>query len=312
MGELARRQRKTKQMSRTSGLALALGATGFLLLACSSGGDDGASSSDFAQRYCALFDPCCVAAGLPTEHKACHMLFGAAVAKDQAAADECIAEYEAMAKQSDWCATFGTKPRPASCEKAYPQGAGGTNGGTQKPGDACELSGDCASSSKGPVSCHHDFGANKDYCLVLAIVGVGEACYGITSGGGTSTVNVPSGVTEVGICDRDAGNYCDSGKCAPLALLGGKCSGSGSCADDANYCGDSTCKPKVASGASCADSSEACVETAYCDFPDDVCKARLPDGSTCDTNVECLSHYCSGTCKPSPGIGGLTLAAFCG
>ncbi|MFO0569001.1 MAG: hypothetical protein U0263_25305 [Polyangiaceae bacterium] len=278
-------------------------------VACSSGSDSGEGSSDFGVRYCALFEPCCQAAGMPTTLQSCHFLFGSAVAKDQKAAEDCIKQYETWAKEPDWCQTFSTKPRPESCKVAYPEG---TSQGKKKLGEACQGASDCAGNAQGDVECHHDFDSGKDYCRLVRAAAIGEACIGTQQG----SISVyegtpPAGATEVAICKADAGAYCKQGTCAAREALGGACSGFASCAGDDTYCA-STCKPKVGGGGSCSDGSDACTDDTYCpSVSNPVCTARVADGTSCGVNDECTSHYCDGTCKPNPGLGGLALFALC-
>ncbi len=287
---------------------------GALVLApgCSSSDSTGpgTSSSQFGERYCALFKPCCTKAGLPTTQDGCRLLFGSAVAKDQAAADACLAQYEAWGQEPDWCETFAQKPRPASCEKAYPET--GNTGGTKKPGETCSFSSDCAPSTKGSVDCYHDTGSGQDYCRVLVSGSAGSPCSGTRKGNLIIFDSTSSSGLEVTVCDRADGVYCENASCTALVDLGGACSGSLACAGDDTYC-STTCKAKVAAGASCSDSSQACQKGAYCDFDTQVCLATLANGAACTSNQQCESAYCEspGTCSASGSVGNLGLSFFC-
>lgn len=283
---------------------------GVVAVGCSSGsGDNRGSGGGLGERYCVLFKPCCQKAGLPDTQQTCRLLFDGAVAKDQAAAEACIQQYEAWAQEPDWCETFGTKPRPESCEKAYPD-TGST--GTQQPGEPCEFNDDCAQPSNGEPDCYHDFDTDTDYCRVLVKGTNGAACVGTRDDNLTVFSGDTSGALEVGICDRADGLYCDDTQCASLIQLGQSCSDSMSCAGNDTYC-SSTCQSKVPPGSSCADSSSACAEHAYCEFESNTCLATLPTGAACSSSQECDSSYCesSGTCSASNGLNDLTLTLFC-
>jgi hypothetical protein len=292
---------------RVLSLMLALGVIG---VGCSSGsGDSQPSGSEMGARYCNLFKPCCAQAGLPDTQEGCRLLFGSAVAANQAAAEDCISQYETWAQAPDWCETWSTHERPASCEQAFPQGS---NGGTKKPGETCTFSDDCAPSSKGEVSCYHDFDNDTEYCRVELAGTSGSPCVGTRDGNLTIFSGATAGAIEVGVCDKADGLYCNfsSSTCAPLVAEGQPCEESFACLGE-TYC-STTCKPKVPAGSSCSDSSSACAENTYCNYDTYVCMQSLPDGATCQTSGECESSYCDGSvCTKSPGLGGLALPLFC-
>ncbi len=298
-------------MGMRTGIGASILLGGLIAIGCSGGSDSSSSNGNFGERYCGLFRPCCDKAGLPvTNQQACKLLFGSAQAKDQAAAEECISQYEAWAQEADWCDTFANKPRPASCEKAYPEQP---SNGTKKPGETCSASDDCAASSKGEVECYSDFsGTGNHYCRVVVNAESGGACVGTRSDNITVYEGNTSGALELAICDRADGLFCDSGTCVPVVSEGGTCTSSFSCAGDTLYCGSGTCQAKVGVGSSCQASSSACADEAYCDFSTQICQARLPDGSSCTSLEQCQSSYCDGNvCAQFNGFGDLTLSIFC-
>lgn len=265
---------------------------------CSSGGDDGggASGAELGARYCALMKPCCQAAGLPeTDQQTCKFLFSLPPA-DAAAGEACIAEYEQRAQAADWCDTFGTDPRPEACEIAYPESP--NSGGTAKTGEACDFTSDCAAPAQGEATCYDDL------CRVVVTASEGQACAGTRDGNITVYDGESTGL-ELGICKTADGLFCNAGTCAPQAQAGGTCSTASwyGCVDG-TYCGSNTCKPLVPAGSSCAESSSACDDASYCDFISEICVARVPDGSACDTNEQCQSSFCDGgTCAPAGSVG---------
>ncbi|MEZ4370796.1 MAG: hypothetical protein R3B07_08220 [Polyangiaceae bacterium] len=288
-----------------------------LPVACSSGGSGGVSGEEFAARYCALFQPCCAEVGIVTDQTACKTLFGYSASNNAAAAEDCLKQYEEAAKSPDWCQTFSTLPRPASCEQAYPQGNGGGGGGntgTKPPGAECNTSAECAVPKGGDANCSYDFDLSQDFCTQYHFAAEGEECFGTKAENYTETSNVMSGVYEVPICNTGDGLYCDytTSKCAKQSGLGGDCSSSLGCNADDLYC-STTCKTKVPPGQSCADSSSACDDAGYCDsFGTDTCIARRPNGEACDSNEQCESLYCDyDVCDTNPGLGGLSLLFFC-
>ncbi|MEZ4222278.1 MAG: hypothetical protein R3B13_15180 [Polyangiaceae bacterium] len=280
------------------------------LTACSSD-DDGISSSEFASRYCALFKPCCAAAGFPdTGQQSCKFFFGAAPIRDKGAAEQCLREYEAQATQPGFCdLTSGT--RPESCERAFPD-SGQSGGGSKKPGEACTwgANDDCA----GDATCDTVGGADTGKCAAFVIVGDGAACIGVRSGNGSSwsgdAVN-----DQIALCDGDADFYCsNSNVCKKKSAVGQPCDGYEGCFDD-GYCSSGQCVAKLATGSPCPNFSDRCNDAAYCSDTTQQCEPRAADGQSCSTGDECLSNHCDSstkTCKKTTGIEGLVLGLVCG
>ncbi len=283
-----------------------------LPLACSSD-DGGSSAEEFAARYCALFQPCCEDAGIAGDQAGCKQFFSLIGSNNGAAAEDCIRQYEEMAKAADWCQTYSTAPQPESCKRAFPQGGGsGGGGGTKQPGAVCDTDDECSAPANGEARCDYDFDTETSHCQRLNFVAVGEACVGTRDENLTVISGNTSGQYELGICNRADGSYCDNGTCANLAPVGGACSDSLGCEGDSVYCRD-TCKNKVPPGQSCADSYTACDDSGYCDsFGTETCLATKPNGQACDSSTECQSHYCDlDVCDDNPGAGALGLLFLC-
>lgn len=265
---------------------------------CSGDGDDGGSiGTELGARYCALFAPCCQAAGYPATNQNNCKLFFSVEPKDKAAGEACIAEYEQRAQAADWCDTLGSTPRPVSCDIAYPETP--DPGGSAKPGEACQFASDCATPAAGSATCY------DDTCRTVVSAASGQACVG-TKDGNLTIFESGSSALELGVCDSAQGLYCNAGTCVAIADLGGACSGSSYSCVDGTYCGSGTCKAQLPAGSSCQESYSACDDQSYCEFLDRVCVARVPDGSPCDDNEQCLSMHCdygSGACAPPPSIG---------
>ncbi|MCA9580284.1 MAG: hypothetical protein KC416_00735 [Myxococcales bacterium] len=137
---------------------------------------------------------------------------------------------------------------------------------------------------------------------------------------GTCKARVAAGQT----CQYDGscveGLFCgQDAKCHPPGGMGEPCSLSldESCTGDL-FCDRATvtCKPprgldqrcypgnvlgSCQAGLYCACLSEECPSYSGIDNPDDVCKAQLADGETCDRNEKCLGGYCvDGKCDDEP------------
>ena len=283
---------------------------GLGLGACSSGEKGGSSSSsaEFAARFCALFKPCCAAAGFPdSDQQVCRFLYGSVPVLDQAAAEQCLDQYQALAKQPTFC-DLNQADAPEPCQRAFPQNGPGS-GGTKKPGEPCEwgANDDCA----GDATCDTEAGAKTGKCAQFVIVGEGAACRGVRKSNGSSwsgeAVN-----NQLPLCDGDANHYCsNSGVCKKKSPVGESCDGFSGCLPE-GHCQNSVCVAKLATGSPCPNFSDECNDLAFCADSSKVCEPRREDGKSCQQGEECLSDYCDeGSCKKDPGVGGLVLSLFC-
>ncbi len=107
----------------------------------------------------------------------------------------------------------------------------------------------------------------------------------------------------------DTGLYCDgtTRTCLPLPTLGQSCSTSGQCATP--YFCNFNVSPEVCAQA--AEVNQPCTNGSTCDVnlwcdtsqATPICKAKLADGTTCTTDLECLSDDCNPAtprvCNPS-------------
>ncbi len=289
-------------------LALASLACGASLFACSSD-DGGFTSSEFASRYCALFKPCCADAGYPASDQAgCRFFFGSVPIADEAAAKQCLADFEAQVNDPNFCDLTDGRPPPDSCQKAFPPGS--SVGGGKKPGAACESSSECV----GDATCDRQNGFNEPgICAEFVVVAEGEACIGTKSGQSKGWSGDPVN-NQIALCDHDAGFHCQGGTtrvCAKRAQIGETCSGGDSACVDGAHC-KGTCVQDIATGSACPTFSDKCNEAAFCADSTKVCEPKLDDGKACDRARECLSGFCDNkTCAKNPGFGNLVLGLVC-
>ena len=283
-------------------LLLPLAAT----IACGSDDEEGITSAQFATEYCALYRPCCQAAGFPDNaQQGCQTLFGFIPIADRSAAQQCLDEWKAKAKTPDFC-KLTNEPRSEACARAFPEGD--PAGGSSPPGGACEFESDCARSSRGEVSCRQSFDTNSGTCQLRIPASEGAAC-AATKQGNVTAFTGDSSAPEIGVCNRDGGLYCDGGTCKAVVPNGSACTNDQGCAE--GYCASGVCRAPGPAGSSCSESSSACDDQSYCEFTDQTCHARVPIGSPCESPLQCLSNFCDGTqCGEfNPGSFGLVL--FC-
>jgi hypothetical protein len=273
------------------------------------GGSGGITSAEFAAEYCALYRPCCQAAGLPVgSQSACQLMFGFVPIQDAAAAEQCLDDWRQFAAAPGFCDLLAPEEQTASCQKAFPQNQ--EQPGTVAPGGKCDFDDDCAPTPKGEVSCRSPGDAPESFCQVAIAATEGAACAGTRDGNITYFSADASGV-EVTVCDRADGVRCGEGVCVALEDVGSACTTGDACVDDA-WCNGSTCAARVPAGSSCAESSSACDEQSYCEWADSTCKPRAAEGGACDTNEQCVTFYCNAGICEKPNLNGLALPFFCG
>lgn len=269
------------------------------LAALAVGCSDDDDASDFGPRFCALFKPCCDKAGLPGDQSTCRMLYGSARPTSKSLAEQCLTEYEALAKDPTFC-DF-SHDEPESCQKAFPESSGG-----KKPGESCDNGSDCA----GDSTCDHDFDTDKGTCAAFVLVAEGAACIGERNGSSSSWSGDPQN-NQITLCDYQAGLHCDAGTCKQRSALGQACSSAHDCVDGA-YCPSGTCAARLTAGATCTGDWDECSEETYCVDSTKTCEPRRADGEACTDSDECQSESCSeGVCKYNPGLAGLALAFLC-
>lgn len=261
---------------------------------CSDDDDD-----DFGPRFCALFKPCCAKAGMSGDQSTCKLLYGSAQASSDSLRDQCLKDYEVLAKDPAFC-DFAHE-EPESCQKAFPDSSGG-----KKPGQSCDNGSDCA----GDATCDHDFDTDTGVCAAFVVVAEGAACIGERNGSSSSWSGDPQ-QNQITLCDYAAGQHCDAGTCKKRSELGQACSSAHGCVDGA-YCPSGVCAARLAAGATCTGMSDECNAETYCVDSTKTCEPRRANGEACTSGDECLSESCSdGVCKYNPGLAGLALAFVC-
>src|SRR4029079_7828040 len=193
-------------MARGTSLLCAAVAFGLSAVAvgCKSNDDPGAA---FIGRYCDVYKPCCTAAGLPGDGKACRDMFAATSSPkakyDATAGDACLAGLMQIAGQPGFCT--GDIVPPSSCAMA----CGGATGG------GCIQDNDCPPSSQGDVHCVLGFvngmDVRKCQTQTRGAAGstpcVGNVRAGVTLYAGTSTGDIP----DLGyLCYADDSLRCDA------------------------------------------------------------------------------------------------------
>jgi len=286
-------------------LALASSVAG---LACKSDPDPGAV---FIGRYCDIYQPCCTAAGLPGDGKACRAVFATGsspMAKyDATAGDACIAGLMQIAGQPGFCS--GDIVPPSACAEAF----GGATG------LACIQDGDCPTSGQGDVKCVSGFvnGTNVNKCQVQVRGAAGSTpCIGDVRGGIATYTGTPTGdIPDQGyLCSADDGLRCDSGACVALTADGADCMHSTDCVGG-DFCdlGTGKCAPRHPTGAACVGAAMECVDGATCDETAGQCVAQKDVGAACTMNPECLTGNClNGACAVTPTGGPNVLCAAAG
>jgi len=270
---------------------------------CKSDPDPGAV---FIGRYCELYQPCCVAAGLPGDGKVCRDLFAQAMSPkskyNAAAGEACLSGLNDVSTQPGFCE--GDIVPPSTCAQAF----GGMVG-------ACIQDADCPASAAGDVRCVSGY-ANGVQIRKCQTQNRGTAastpCVGSVRGGLTLYSGASGGdVPDAGfLCYADDGLRCDGTACVALKPTGETCELSGPSGDciDGDYCDATTgtCAPRKPIGTACIDQAGECADGAYCDAAASMtCVAQLDIGAACTDNVQCLTANCSdaGTCAGTPAVG---------
>jgi len=256
----------------------------------------------FAERYCALFAPCCTDVGV-TQGGMCTMTIGnnaRLVGKVSALGETCLAELKAKFDGFGFC-NFGLSATP-SCDSVL--GWSSTlPGGTLPPGGDCTNDHfACAPSTRGAVGCTFDL-STSDFVLRCqeqipgGAAGDGPCVGSIPADGGllsSGSTFVASGYT----CAIADGVYCDStaNACAAVRKPGEPCSSVDPAACPTGFCVDDICTARSGLGESCA-ITQVCVDSAYCDG---VCAKRKPPGAACHgLSNECAVGQCTdAVCVP--------------
>jgi hypothetical protein len=276
--------------------ALAFAVPAALHLGCKSAPDEGAA---FIGRYCDVYQPCCTAAGLPGDGKACRALFASAASPqakyDAAAGDACIAALMQSAGQPGFCT--GDIVTPSACAQAF--------GGVMAGG--CVQDSDCPASSGGDARCVSAYvnGAEVRKCQTQmrgaqgSTPCVGSVRAGVTLYAGSGTGDIPD---QGFLCNSDDGLRCDGSACVALTADGGQCEIYTDCVV-ADFCdaATGTCAPRRASGAGCIGEALECADGLYCDDAHMTCAAQLDVGAACTDNTQCLTGNCpNGACETTP------------
>jgi hypothetical protein len=282
------------------GFAAALAATGSGLGCGSDKQDPGAV---FITRYCDIYKPCCVAAGLPGDGAACQAMFASAASPqatyNTTAGEACLSGLQATSGQPGFCE--GDVVPPLTCAQAF--------GGAAS---VCIQDNDCPAPAAGDARCVSSFvnGVDVRKCQtqIRGALG-GMPCVGSVRGDVALYSGTAGDVPDMGyLCYADDGLRCDdgdSGACVALTDVGGPCARSEHCGITA-FCDATTgaCAPRKPIGADCIDQALECVDGSYCDVASLVCVAQLDIGGACSSHVQCLTGNCpNDTCQPTPPIG---------
>lgn len=288
-------------------------------VACSSSSGSGASG--FVQQYCALFEPCCAAAGLSTTGVHCQDLASSATASDgydAAAGQACLTAAQAEQAAGTFCTTLGDDI--PQCSQVFQ-----ASGGTAQPGQPCQQDSDCARGAGGGATCFDQFSfvdggtSQTETCIQTSPGQAGDGpCIGTKNGGETiySWSGQGSPPTQAVVCDVSAGTTCDgtTQKCVALVAVGQPCTSDGACVPSA-YCAfagtSAQCAARLPDGASCAQAPTGCQTTSTCDAATSTCKPLLDNGAACTTGEQCQSSSCvNGAC--GGGLADIGLDLICG
>jgi len=293
-------------MNRTLGLLS-------MLLAITSWGCGKSDAEKFADSYCAEIAKCCGEAGLPADGQMCHQWMTFATmggSYNSTAGEACLAEMRAQVSAGTFCTSLSDAQ---ACDQVFE----GKSSGSRKPGESCDLDSDCAPSSEGEVTCASVYvnDAFIDKCQVRIPGKAGDApCVGTQDGDWfISSSNATDVATKGYVCDVDDGVRCEEDVCTAMAALGERCSFSSDCVRTA-YCdyAQNQCVARIPEGGACSGgSSDECLEDYYCPSSGaKQCTAKLPNGAACTSNSSCQSGSCSnGACD---GGGDFGLMLLCG
>lgn len=255
--------------------------------------------ANYAAAVCAMYEPCCEAEGMGYDQAGCAEWYGKIVKgyfpgsfrKDKAQA--CLAALDAArSADAQRCSTvkdFAEATLRAECKDAFapPERTG------KGLGESCMLSGDCASSPEGPVTCY------GHVCLLQLRGKAGDGpCY---FGAGDGVDRPTRGYT----CEAKDGLYCDRSMnaCAPQVEDGGYCPFGNACKPSA-LCSGGRCETLPGPGERCLNAIPGaggfCREGSACDPVMLTCGDPLPVGAHCREPAQCESRACmEGTCvKP--------------
>lgn len=286
-------------------------------LSCGSPDDAAMTYASFVDDLCEVQMPCCALASRPTAGTACRSFLEALQSQivfDAASAKTCLADARAARDQQSFCARVPDGFE--SCQRAM-----APRRGDRRLGDACMTDSECASSSRGKVTCTSSLLSNNAGVCQLELIGrAGDSpCVGVATPDGVVRNNDDNNrLPEAFVCAADGDLLCDDastcvareqpapfGDCSPYAVYG--------CPDD-QYCDSDQerCLPRRSLGAACRELAECARGTAYCDFDTGVCTARRADGQRCESAAQCSSIDCEhGVCQPDIG-GELKWSLICG
>ena len=266
-------------------------------------------SEKFADSFCGEVVKCCAQASLPSNGNLCHLVMSSGSYNSQAG-NACLAEMKSEVAAGTFCTTLGS---PA-CDSV----SGGGSSGSKKPGETCNVDGDCAPSSDGKVACASLY-VNSAFiheCQVQVPGKVADTpCAGTQDG---DTFLWATDVTEIApraiVCNTADGVQCKSGVCAALAAVGASCGSTFECVRSA-FCDSGTgkCSLRVVVGNACpSGDDDQCLDGNYCASGTNQCTARGANGAACKTANMCQSSNCpTNTCE-SNGLDTFGLQLICG
>jgi hypothetical protein len=255
-------------------------------------------STNFANAYCEGIKGCCTASGITADTTNCKTLLtsqmnaalerfeGKKITFTEAAAGDCIDAYRsALASCTDRDAR---KNINTICKAVFV--------GTVPLGGDCSISNECQQDGAQDTYCDAGVCTLETLDTIDNVhAKLGEDCSGTcssdTNGSGCSSFVSDPNSTVSAMCWVNDGLICSAnGKCVAVPTLGESCSGSDYCATGA-YCSNSVCVAQIATG-SCSYSSKACVSSSYCDYDTNQCTPKKSDGSTCNSDEECVGGDC--------------------
>jgi hypothetical protein len=279
------------------GFAVALAMTGSGVGCKSDKEDPGAV---FITRYCDVYKPCCVAAGLPGDGMACQALFASAAparaSYNATAGEACLSGLQAISAQPGFCE--GDVVPPLTCAQAFGGAAG-----------VCIQDNDCPTPAQGDARCVSGFanGADVRKCQtqIRGALG-GTPCVGSVRGDVALYSGTTGDIPDMGyLCYADDGLRCDGTACVALAADGAACELSSDCVV-ADFCdaNTGTCASRKGNGTACIGQALECQDASFCDEAALTCAPQRLDGMACTENPQCLSGNCpNDTCQPTPPIG---------
>jgi len=255
----------------------------------------------FRERYCALIDPCCSAAGRGSCGATVNEAASLGTYDPQGGAD-CVQKLEERRGSADFCETLTVDMLSSLTLDTRFCGPVFRTPGNVAPGGECSWDADCRADPGGVATC---LGTT---CTVVVDGKAGDACSGTTTSNHTLHLYREPVAEHSVICDHDKSLYCDdtTSVCVTRAAeLGSPCESIFYCAGSLYCNAERVCAARLAPGATCANVFGECEGFNYCPAGR-LCGTlnTLPTGAACENVVgepaQCISEYCTnGVCESS-------------